>query len=78
MAPRCAVATSLPLSCATSPAAGFDHVMIGYQARATEVFNVTSFFRLFPASQSPFTFRHVRLTMSLPTAPPSGAPSQRR
>ena len=34
--------------------------------------------RLFHASQSPCTFRHTRLTVSLPTAPPNSAASARR
>src|SRR5713226_6641260 len=34
--------------------------------------------RLFHVSQSPCTFRHTRLTVSLPTAPPNSAASARR
>src|SRR6266542_778704 len=34
--------------------------------------------RAFQASQSAFTFRHTRLTVSLPTAPPNRAASARR
>jgi hypothetical protein len=34
--------------------------------------------RAFQASQSAFTFRHTRLTVSLPTAPPNSAASARR
>ena len=34
--------------------------------------------RAFQASQSPFTFRHTRLTVSLLTAPPKTAESARR
>jgi len=34
--------------------------------------------RAFQASQSLFTLRHVRLTVSLPTAPPNSAASARR
>ena len=34
--------------------------------------------RAFQASQSPFTFRHTRLTMSLLTVPPNRAASARR
>ena len=34
--------------------------------------------RLFQASQSPFTFRHVRLTTSLPTGPANTAARARR
>jgi hypothetical protein len=33
---------------------------------------------VFQASQSLFTLRHVRLTMSLPTVPPNSAASARR